>query len=145
LESQVEIDDAVPMIDGHHDALARRALECDAERGGRLPQCAMGRRSNHRPSAPRADSPRRDAVEIAVRDTGCGIAPSSCRASGIRTSRPNPAAQGLGLAIARQTVVAHDGNGDGREHVGRGNGSAFRAAGERQPAMETEERWELTA
>ena len=52
---------------------------------------------------------------IAVRDTGSGIAPSTCRASSsgsIESTRPALARQGgtgLGLAIVKHLMEAHGG------------------------------------
>jgi two-component system sensor histidine kinase BaeS len=55
-------------------------------------------------------SPTRDGIEIAVSDTGSGIAPEQLPHVFDRFSRsPDSPGAGLGLAIARSLVQAHDG------------------------------------
>lgn len=110
-EVDVELDvaDDVPMIDGHHDALARALSNVmlnavDACKEAPLPNGArVGVRVR------RVADEQRDSVEVSVTDTGCGIPRD--RLNGIWepyvTSKPG--GTGLGLAIARQTVLAHDG------------------------------------
>jgi signal transduction histidine kinase len=120
VESRVEIDDAVPMIDGHHDALARALSNVmlnavDACRQG-------GRIDVHVRRAPIAG---RDAVEIAVRDTGCGIAPERLSRIWDPYVTSKPGGTGLGLAIARQTVLAHDGTVTAESVPGRGTEVRF--------------------
>jgi signal transduction histidine kinase len=123
MEAQVEIDDAVPMIDGHHDALARALSNVmlnavDACRSG----SGAGRIAVRVRRAPIAD---RDAVEIAVRDTGCGIAPEKLARIWDPYVTSKPGGTGLGLAIARQTVLAHDGTVTAESTPGRGTEVRF--------------------
>jgi len=123
MEAQVEIDEAVPMIDGHHDALARALSNVmlnavDACRSG----SGAGRIAVRVRRAPIAD---RDAVEIAVRDTGCGIAPEKLARIWDPYVTSKPGGTGLGLAIARQTVLAHDGTVTAESTPGRGTEVRF--------------------
>jgi len=110
-EVDVELDvaDDVPMIDGHHDALARALSNVmlnavDACKEAPLPNAARVGVCVRGVVAELCDS-----VEVSVSDTGCGIPRD--RLNGIWepyvTSKPG--GTGLGLAIARQTVLAHDG------------------------------------
>jgi len=107
-EMEVDVDVAtdVPMIHGHHEALARalsnvmlNAVDACREGGGGR----VGVRVRC------ADLAGRASVEVAVSDTGCGIP----RDRLIRIWDPyvtsKPGGTGLGLAIARQTVLAHHG------------------------------------
>jgi signal transduction histidine kinase len=120
VESQVDIDDAVPMIDGHHDALARALSNVMLNA---VDACRQGGRIDVRVRrAPFAD---RDAVEIAVRDTGCGIAPERLSRIWDPYVTSKPGGTGLGLAIARQTVLAHDGTVTAESTPGRGTEVRF--------------------
>jgi two-component system nitrogen regulation sensor histidine kinase NtrY len=123
MEAHVEIDDAVPMIDGHHDALARalsnvmlNAVDACRSGGG------AGRIAVRVRRAPIAD---REAVEIAVRDTGCGIAPEKLARIWDPYVTSKPGGTGLGLAIARQTVLAHEGTVTAESTPGRGTEVRF--------------------
>lgn len=120
VESQVEIDDAVPMIDGHHDALARALSNVMLNA---VDACKQGGRIDVR--VRRAPSTERDAVEIAVRDTGCGIAPEKLSRIWDPYVTSKPGGTGLGLAIARQTVLAHDGTVTAESTPGRGTEVRF--------------------
>jgi signal transduction histidine kinase len=120
---QVDVADALPMVEGHHDALARALTNvmlnavdaCGGNGGGRIT-------IRVRP----AKIAGRDAVELAVSDNGCGI-------PGDRLARiwdpyvtSKPGGTGLGLAIARQTVLAHDGSVGASSTVGAGSGTEIR-------------------
>jgi signal transduction histidine kinase len=122
LAARVEVADDVPLVRGRYDALARaltnvllNAVDASAPGGevvvrvARVDDAAAGR----------------DAVEVAVRDTGCGIAPE--RLVGIWDPYVTHKAHGtgLGLAIARQTVLAHGGRVDAVSAVGRGTEVRF--------------------
>ncbi len=85
----VDVADDVPMIQGHHDALARALSNVmlnavDACKDGG----AVGVRV--RRTAQRGETRSRSRW----RTPGAAFRRSSCRASGIRTSRPSPAAPG---------------------------------------------------
>jgi len=126
MESQVDIEDAVPMIDGHHDALARALSNVMLNAVDACRQCGKdgdgGRIDVRVRRAPVAD---RDAVEIAVRDTGCGIAPEKLSRIWDPYVTSKPGGTGLGLAIARQTVLAHDGTVTAESTPGRGTEVRF--------------------
>lgn len=126
MESQVEIDDAVPMIDGHHDALARALSNVMLNAVDACRQCGdAGRPSRIDVRVRRAPADDRDAVEIAVRDTGCGIAPEKLARIWDPYVTSKPGGTGLGLAIARQTVLAHDGTVTAESTPGRGTEVRF--------------------
>ena len=103
-EVTVDVADGVPMIDGHHDALARALSNVmlnavDACRSGG--QVAVRVRP--------VDHAGRPCVEIAVRDSGCGIPKEKLAHIWDPYVTSKPGGTGLGLAIARQTVLAHEG------------------------------------
>jgi two-component system nitrogen regulation sensor histidine kinase NtrY len=103
----VDVDADVPMVLGHHDALARalsnvmlnavdacRALNGNGRVSVRVKRTALA---------------GRDGVEVAVADTGCGIAGEQLARIWDPYVTTKPGGTGLGLAITRQTIVAHDG------------------------------------
>lgn len=101
----VRVADDVPMVRGHHDALARALSNVminavEACRGG----------GSVTVDVQRARVGGGDAVEIAVADTGCGIAPEQLPRIWEPYVTHKPGGTGLGLAIARQTVLAHRGD-----------------------------------
>jgi len=118
----VEIDDDVPMIKGHHDALARalsnvmlNAVDaCKTNGGGRV-----GVRVKRLPGD------RTEQVELTVSDTGCGISPERLARIWDPYVTSKPGGTGLGLAIARQTVLAHDGSVSAESNVGTGTAIRF--------------------
>ena len=118
MESAVEVDDDVPMVRGHYDALARavsnvliNAVEACRDRGG---DGAV------RVSVRRASLAERDAVEVTVSDNGVGIPPERIARIWEPYVTHKPGGTGLGLAIARQTVLAHDGTVAAESEPGRG-------------------------
>ena len=125
MESQVDIDDSVPMIDGHHDALARALSNVMLNAVDACRQCGDGGGGRIDVRVRRAPVADRDAVEIAVRDTGCGIAPEKLSRIWDPYVTSKPGGTGLGLAIARQTVLAHDGTVTAESTPGRGTEVRF--------------------
>jgi signal transduction histidine kinase len=120
LGGNVDIDPDVPMIHGHHDALARALSNVMLNA---VDACKTGGTVNVR--VRRASLTGRDSVEVAVFDTGCGI-------PGDRLTRiwdpyvtSKPGGTGLGLAIARQTVLAHEGAVSADSIVGSGTEIRF--------------------
>lgn len=116
LAATVEVAAEVPLVRGRYEALSRaltnvllNAVEATPP-GGRV-DVRVARRDG--------------AVELAVRDTGCGI-PAE-RLAGIWDPYVTHKAHGtgLGLAIARQTVLAHGGHVDAVSAVGRGTEIRF--------------------
>jgi signal transduction histidine kinase len=119
---QVEIDDDVPMIKGHHDALARalsnvmlNAVDACKSRGGGQVGVRVRRL---------ADAGA-ESVELTVSDTGCGIPPEQLARIWDPYVTSKPGGTGLGLAIARQTVMAHDGSVSADSSVGTGTEIRF--------------------
>jgi signal transduction histidine kinase len=104
LDATVDVDDNVPMIHGHHDALARALSNIMLNA---VDACRSG--GSVGVSVRRASVRGLDAVEVAVSDTGCGIPPDRLKSIWEPYVTSKPGGTGLGLAIARQTVMAHDG------------------------------------
>ncbi len=120
MQVEVTVEDDVPMISGHHDAIGRALSNVilnavDACRGGGAIAVNVGR----------LQSNGRQSVAISVRDSGSGI--SSDRLS--RIWEPyvtyKSGGTGLGLAIARQTVLAHHGDVTAESEPGRGTTIRF--------------------
>lgn len=111
----VSVGEDVPLVEGHHDALARalsnvvlNAVEACKE-GGSI--AVAVRRVSHNGGS---------AVELSVKDTGCGIPPSRLARIWDPYVTYKAGGTGLGLAIARQTVLAHDGEVAAESEPGRG-------------------------
>jgi signal transduction histidine kinase len=120
----VEIDDDVPMIKGHHDALARalsnvmlNAVDACKGRGGGEVGVRVRRLSGNGNGT--------ESVELTVSDTGCGIPPEQLTRIWEPYMTSKPGGTGLGLAIARQTVLAHDGSVSAESTVGSGTEIRF--------------------
>jgi len=116
----VRVEDGLPMIRGHHDALARALSNVlinavEACRSEAKIDVRVGRRQ--------VDG--RDAVEVVVRDSGCGIPVEQLDTIWEPYVTHKSGGTGLGLAIARQTVMAHDGSVDAVSTVGRGTEIRF--------------------
>ena len=122
---EVAVEEGVPMVRGHHDALARalsnvliNAVEAcrgrsDEPAGGIVVRVG------------RAEVDGRAGVEIAVRDTGCGIPEEQLERIWEPYVTHKAGGTGLGLAIARQTIVAHRGVVSAASSVGRGTEIRF--------------------
>ena len=112
----VRLDDGLPMVYGHHDALARALSNVllnavDACRPTGEIAVAVTRRELDG-GAP--------GVEIVVRDSGCGMSAEQLAAMWEPYVTHKPGGTGLGLAIARQTVLAHRGSVSARSAPGAG-------------------------
>jgi signal transduction histidine kinase len=108
LDASVDVADNVPMIHGHHDALARALSNVmlnavDACRSAGRSGCRIDVRVR------RLEGHAGDMVELSVADTGCGISPEKLSRIWDPYVTSKPGGTGLGLAIARQTVLAHQG------------------------------------
>jgi two-component system, NtrC family, nitrogen regulation sensor histidine kinase NtrY len=121
----LDVDEATPMIHGHHDALARalsnvilNAVDAcrtaargeGAEINVRVRPLVIG--VPHATSATTTNGNGNGAaagVEIAVKDSGCGIPKEQLSRIWEPYVTSKPGGTGLGLAIARQTVLAHRG------------------------------------
>lgn len=116
----VKVGDDIPLVDGHHEALARalsnvmlNAVEACKEGGSIAIDVSRIARNGG------------SAVALSVRDTGCGI-PADRLA---RIWEPyvtfKAGGTGLGLAIARQTVLAHSGEVTAESEPGQGTKISF--------------------
>jgi signal transduction histidine kinase len=124
----LDVADAVPMITGHHDALARALSNVmlnavDACRSSTNTTGSVTVRV--RPLASEGASAGVNAVEIAVSDTGCGIPTEQLSRIWEPYVTSKPGGTGLGLAIARQTVLAHHGDVDAESAPGHGTTIRF--------------------
>jgi two-component system, NtrC family, nitrogen regulation sensor histidine kinase NtrY len=128
VEADVHIDGDVPMIRGHHDALARAlsnvllnavdACRASREDGAQRPPrigVTVARERNN------GD----DGIIISVRDSGCGIPPDRLARIWEPYVTHKPGGTGLGLAIARQTILAHHGTVHATSAVGGGTEIRF--------------------
>ena len=123
----VDVDDATPMIRGHHDALARalsnvilNAVDaCRTTPSGRDAHITVRVRPYASELANEAHGNGEhtnggnglaSGVEIAVADSGCGIPKEQLGRIWEPYVTSKPGGTGLGLAIARQTVLAHRGS-----------------------------------
>lgn len=111
----LQIEDGLPMVRGYHDALGRalsnvliNAVEACREGGAVAVQVR------------RTGDNGREAVEIRVVDSGCGIGPEQLARIWDPYVTDKPGGTGLGLAIARQTVLAHAGSVDAESERGKG-------------------------
>jgi signal transduction histidine kinase len=107
-EMEVEVDVAtdVPMIRGHHEALARALSNVMLNA---VDACREGGGGRVGVKVRRTDLAGRASVEVAVSDTGCGIPRDRLLRIWDPYVTSKPGGTGLGLAIARQTVLAHHG------------------------------------
>jgi signal transduction histidine kinase len=103
----VDVGEDVPMVNGHLDALARavsnvliNAVEACGSAGTEGRVIVRVTSTRHRD---------RDAVEVTVADTGCGIPAERISRIWDPYVTSKPGGTGLGLAIVRQTIAAHSG------------------------------------
>jgi two-component system nitrogen regulation sensor histidine kinase NtrY len=128
VEADVHIDGDVPMVRGHHDALARalsnvllNAVDaCRVDGAG-----APGQTPRIGVTVTRDRSNGEDGIVIAVRDSGCGIPPERLARIWDPYVTSKPGGTGLGLAITRQTVLAHNGTVHATSTVGDGTEIRF--------------------
>ena len=126
VEARVDVEEPLPMVRGHHDALSRALgnvlLNAVEACGAHAPPGAI---AVHVAST-RHPLTQEPAVALEVRDTGCGIPPELlARIWEPYVTHNKPGGTGLGLAIARQTVAAHGGVVDAVSAVGRGTEIRF--------------------
>ena len=126
----VDVADDVPMVEGHHDALARalsnvliNAVEAcqrgDGAGGGRGGAIAV----RVARAADGAGAPGQ--VVVTVRDNGCGMSPDRLARIWEPYVTYKQGGTGLGLAIARQTIDAHGGRVEATSAPGRGTEVRF--------------------
>ena len=122
----VDVADDVPMIHGHHDALARALSNVMLNAVDACRRAPTGRGADHGARAavrvecePRQRAPRwkwRRSESRSLSPTrGCGIPTEQLARIWDPYVTSKPGGTGLGLAIARQTVLAHDGSVGARE------------------------------
>ncbi len=100
----IDVDDEVPMVPGHVDALGRALTNVlmNAVEASPMESPITLRVS-------RTQRAGRPMVEVSVRDEGTGIASSRIDAIWEPYVTHKAGGTGLGLAIVRQTLLAHDG------------------------------------
>jgi signal transduction histidine kinase len=118
IAAEVEVEEPVPMVNGHYDALARAVSNVlinavEACTDGGTPGTV-------RVHVRRTELDGRDAVEVSIADTGCGIPAERLERIWDPYVTHKPGGTGLGLAIARQTVLAHEGVVSAESEPGRG-------------------------
>ena len=120
MELVTRIDENLPRIVGHNDALSGalsnvllNAVDASAPAGTITVEAKSIRNGSG------------DAVEITVSDDGAGIAPDDLAAVWEPYVTNKPGGTGLGLAIARQAVLAHDGTVEASSTLGKGTRIRF--------------------
>jgi signal transduction histidine kinase len=120
IELVTRIDDDLPSVTGHHDALSgalsnvvRNAVDACDGRGTITVEAHAIRNGTG------------DAIEITVADDGAGIDPAELTRIWDPYVTHKPGGTGLGLAIARQAVLAHDGTVDATSTLGKGTRIRF--------------------
>ena len=135
----VDVEDATPMISGHHDALARalsnvilNAVDaCRTAPSGSPAQITvrvrpiLGDGLPHSNGVTHSNGKGTSAVEIVVADSGCGIPKEQLSRIWEPYVTSKPGGTGLGLAIARQTVLAHRGAVAAESMPGKGTTIRF--------------------
>jgi signal transduction histidine kinase len=125
--ASVEVEESVPMVRGHHDALSRALANVLLNAAEACPpEVASTGAVTVRVAAARHPVTGEPAVELRVRDRGCGIPPAVlARIWEPYVTHNKPGGTGLGLAIARQTIAAHGGVADAVSAIGRGTEIRF--------------------
>jgi signal transduction histidine kinase len=124
----LDVPEGVPMISGHHDALARALsnVMLNAVDACRTATPGSGSVTVRVRPIGAGDTPgAAHAVEIAVADTGCGIPIEQLTRIWEPYVTSKPGGTGLGLAIARQTVLAHHGDVGAESVPGQGTTIRF--------------------
>ncbi len=126
----VDIDAATPLVRGHYDALARAlsnillnaADACAGRSGATITLRVAPVADVYRDGSPHVPVP---GAEILVRDSGSGIAPEHLAHVWEPYVTHKAGGTGLGMAIARQTVEAHDGTVELHSVAGQGTEVRF--------------------
>lgn len=117
----VDVADGVPMVAGHHDALARALSNVLINA---VEACARGGAIDVRVSRADGDA-EREQVVVSVRDNGCGMTPERLSRIWDPYVTYKQGGTGLGLAIARQTIDAHGGRVEATSAPGAGTEIRF--------------------
>lgn len=115
VQLDIAVDDRLPLIDGHHDALARALSNVILNA---VEACGNG--GSIRVELKRTSLRGGDAVELAVHDTGRGISAEHLKNIWEPYVTHKAGGTGLGLAIVRQTILAHRGEVSAESEPGRG-------------------------
>ena len=128
----LEVQDGLPMIEGHHDALSRalsnvliNAVEA-CQRGGGI-TVRVSREGTNGGGA---------GIVVSVRDTGCGMPPERLARIWEPYVTFKQGGTGLGLAIARQTIDAHGGEVQADSAPGKGTEIRFILRGAEQQTVD---------
>ncbi|MCU0626915.1 MAG: HAMP domain-containing histidine kinase [Gemmatimonadaceae bacterium] len=105
----VDVPDGLPMVRGHHDALARAMANLLLNANDAIASAANGAGGAITITARADDTATPAAVRIAVADTGCGMTPDVLARIWEPYVTSKPGGTGLGLAIVKQAVDAHGG------------------------------------
>lgn len=100
---QVKAAPGVPLVFGHHDALARALSNV-------LLNAVDACRGAHGAITLDVAPEGTDAVALRVRDSGCGMTAEQLERMWEPYVTSKPGGTGLGLSIARQTILAHGGS-----------------------------------
>ena len=119
---EVNVEDGVPMVRGHHDALARALSNVLINA---VDACRSAEQGSIAVRVGRTEVNGTPGVEIVVRDSGCGIPAERLDRIWEPYVTHKAGGTGLGLAIARQTIVAHEGAVSAASAVGRGTEIRF--------------------
>jgi two-component system sensor histidine kinase AtoS len=117
----VDVAEGVPMVEGHHDALARALSNVLINA---VEACARGGTIEVRVTSEERDD--HDAqVVVAVKDNGCGMPADRLARIWEPYVTYKQGGTGLGLAIARQTIDAHGGRVEASSEPGAGTEIRF--------------------
>lgn len=116
----ISVGEDLPLISGHHDALARALSNVminavEACRDGGSISVDVSRIARNGESA----------IALSVRDTGCGIPANRLARIWEPYVTYKSGGTGLGLAIVRQTILAHDGEVTADSEPGKGTTISF--------------------
>ncbi len=114
---EVNVGADIPLIQGHHEALARALSNVMLNA---VEACREGGEGSIVVDVSRVAHNGGSAVALSVRDTGCGIPPQRLARIWEPYVTYKSGGTGLGLAIARQTVIAHRGEVTAESEPGRG-------------------------
>jgi signal transduction histidine kinase len=117
---RLSVDDDLPMVRGHHDALQRALANVLLNA---VDACTQGGEIDLGVRKSRVNGGERVIVE--VRDTGQGIAPDRLAHIWEPYITTKPGGTGLGLAIAQQTILAHHGGVAAESTLGAGTSVRF--------------------
>jgi nitrogen fixation/metabolism regulation signal transduction histidine kinase len=120
---KVEVAEGVPMVEGHHDALARALSNVLINAVEACPRGGDGA-IDVRVRAERGDDGR-GLVVVSVRDNGCGMPAERLARIWDPYVTYKQGGTGLGLAIARQTIDAHGGRVEAASAPGEGTEIRF--------------------